>query len=302
VRVPRRATELERGEIARRLAREYEADRASASPLHYGRLAGFTNQKEIHRSREGLQPFALLRSANGREAPDGELLVRQAGRALNEQARVARRARHAEVSRPTRSPTQEAEREATEIYRRLFADLHRDINDRSRCDFHAACHLVERGFQRATIERAMHAASPDLEERKPGHVQDYVRRTVEAAVEIRSLERERTERALAGSRLPHTAETEREATHLCRRELEESARRIPDPNQRDLAAAIRLAEVGYGARTIEEALRAASPDLEERTRGRVDRYVRVAEELALRTHARQLERDRGRDRDDGMER
>jgi hypothetical protein len=96
--------------------------------------------------------------------------------------------------------------------------------------------------------------------------------------------------------------TEREATGLCRCELEKSARQIADPKQRDLAAAMRLAEVGYGAPTIEQALRAASPDLEEHTRGRVDRYVRVAAELALWTHARQLERDRGPERDDGMER
>jgi hypothetical protein len=49
------------------------------------------------------------------------------------------------MSMPTRAPTQEAEREATEIYRGHFAELHRDINDRSRCDFHTACQLVERG-------------------------------------------------------------------------------------------------------------------------------------------------------------
>src|ERR1700741_3714376 len=76
------------------------------------------------------------------------------------------------------------------------------------------------------------------------------------------------------SRLAHTPASEREATDLCRREIEKSSRQIADPKQRDLAAAIRLAEVGYGARTIEQALRAASPDLEERARGRADRHIR----------------------------
>jgi hypothetical protein len=300
VRVPARALERERGEIARRLAREYEADRGSASPLHFGRLAGFTNRKEIHRGRDGLQPFALLRSAPGREAPDGELLLRQAGRALEERARGLGKARESEVSLPTRAPTPEAEREATEIYRRRFKELHRTMDDRSHCDFSVARHLVERGYEPRTIERAMTAASPDLEERKPGHVRDYVHRTVESAVEIYSQERARTERTLAGSRLPDTPETEREATDLCRRELMKSTRQIADPNERDLAAAFRLAEVGYGARTIERALETASPDLESRTQGQVDRYVQVAAHISLREHARQLGRELARDR--GMER
>jgi hypothetical protein len=139
--------------------------------------------------------------------------------------------------------------------------------------------MVERGYEPSTIERAMTAASPHLEEREPGHVRDYVRRTVEVAVEIHSEERAQTERALADSCLPNTPETERDATELCSRELEKSERQIADPNQRDLAAATRLAEVGYGARTIERALRAASPDLETRTRGQVDRYVHVAAKL-----------------------
>jgi hypothetical protein len=210
VRVPGRASEPERGEIARRLARDYEADRGSASPLQFGCLAGFKKQKEVHRSRERSQPIALLRSAPGREAPGGELLLRQAARALEQQAREAR----------------------------------------------------------------MYSRERDEPEREFG--------------------------GLASSRVPHIPATEREATDLCRREIEKSSRQIADPKQRDLAAAIRLAEVGYGARTIEAAQRAASPDLEERTRGRVDRYVKAAADLALRAHARQLGRDLDRDR--GMER
>jgi hypothetical protein len=258
------------------------------------------NRKEVHRGPEGLHPFALLRSAPGREAPDGELLLRQASRALEERDRGLDRASRVEMSLPTQAATPEAEREATEIYRRRFAELHRLTNDRSRCDFVVARHLVERGFEPSTVERAMTAASPDLEERKPGHVQDYVRRTVEAAVEIHSQEHARTERTLAGSRLPDTLETQREATELCRRELERSARQLADPNERDLAAGMRLAEIGYGARTIERALRDSSPDLEARTRGQIDRYVAVVTQLSLREHVRQLGRDMERNR--GMER
>jgi hypothetical protein len=82
---------------------QYEADRASASSHHYGRLAGFTNQKEVHRTREGLQPFALLRGVSGRSAPDGELLLRQAERALRAAIKRAAAA-WTERPRPGRPP------------------------------------------------------------------------------------------------------------------------------------------------------------------------------------------------------
>jgi hypothetical protein len=79
VRVRRRAWEAERGEIARRLAHEHGADRASASSHHSGRLVGSTNSKEFDRSRE-MPPFALLRGASGRCAPRWRA-ARPAGRA-----------------------------------------------------------------------------------------------------------------------------------------------------------------------------------------------------------------------------
>jgi hypothetical protein len=194
VRVPSRASALERGVIARRLAREYEADRASASPQQYGRLAGFTNRKEQHRSREGLQPFALLRSASGRPAPDGELLLRQAERALRERERERARGRARGIAAPAlgRSPApRETQREVVELYRSAMEELRERTPDVSRCDFAAAVRLLTRGCEPALIRQAMREASPDLEERKRGHVEDYVRRTVEAAVRFHERSRAR---------------------------------------------------------------------------------------------------------------
>jgi hypothetical protein len=195
VRVPGRASEAERGEIGQRLSREYDAGPASISPRQYGRLAGFTNQKEIHRDPEGLPPFTLLRSATGRAAEDGELLLRQATRSLREQARAASRARPTPAL-SSRAAAQNVER-AIEIFRGRFAELGQSIDDRIRCDFGAAVTLVDRGFDRATIAQAIRAESPDLEARKPGHVDDYVQRTAQAAIlaRSRSAEREGPERS-----------------------------------------------------------------------------------------------------------
>ncbi|WP_223932390.1 DNA-primase RepB domain-containing protein, partial [Aeromonas caviae] len=38
---------------------EYDADPASADSHHYGRLAGFTNQKPKHTTKTGYQPWGL---------------------------------------------------------------------------------------------------------------------------------------------------------------------------------------------------------------------------------------------------
>lgn len=57
-----------RGQIARTLASEYDADPASADSRHYGRLAGFTNRKDKHTTRAGYQPWVLLRESKGKTA------------------------------------------------------------------------------------------------------------------------------------------------------------------------------------------------------------------------------------------
>jgi len=51
--------------VARRLASRFGGDRGSCDWRHFGRLAGFTNQKEERRLKNGFQPFVRLRSREG---------------------------------------------------------------------------------------------------------------------------------------------------------------------------------------------------------------------------------------------
>lgn len=71
VKVAANAPAEHRGAIARRLAREYDADPASADSHHYGRLAGFTNQKPKHTTKTGYQPWVLCRASSGQAATTG---------------------------------------------------------------------------------------------------------------------------------------------------------------------------------------------------------------------------------------
>jgi hypothetical protein len=50
---------------AQELARRFHGDLSSAGWRHFGRLAGFTNQKPHRRLPNGLQPFVKLREASG---------------------------------------------------------------------------------------------------------------------------------------------------------------------------------------------------------------------------------------------
>lgn len=76
--------------------------------------------------------------------------------------------------------------EAAELFRREVANLARRISDPSRCDFGAALHLADRGFNADAIAYAIRTASPRIEERKRGHVQDYAERTAESALRAHS--------------------------------------------------------------------------------------------------------------------
>ena len=52
--------------VARRLALRFGGDRGSCDWRHFGRLAGFTNQKKDRRLENGHQPFVKLRRLEGR--------------------------------------------------------------------------------------------------------------------------------------------------------------------------------------------------------------------------------------------
>src|ERR1700691_4604886 len=51
---------------AKELAKRFGGDLSSADWRHFGRLAGFTNQKPERLLRNGLAPFACLRESDGR--------------------------------------------------------------------------------------------------------------------------------------------------------------------------------------------------------------------------------------------
>jgi len=160
-------------EAARGLAGRYGGDPRSAEAGHYGRLAGFTNQKPEHARADGRQPYVLLREARGGCAPAGEAALARAG------ARVAMREGVAKATREAAALSRAGggggvssdalEKEYRERAARLCARY--PEADRSRVDW-----AVTRDL--ATAYPLADAGMLTAALRTGGHMEDYAARTV----------------------------------------------------------------------------------------------------------------------------
>lgn len=176
-----------RKEAARELAHRYGGDPNSADARHYGRLAGFTNRKPQH-ERNGRSPFVLVREAAGRVAvAAGELLQRiQSGLDEIAQQKEARE-RHDAIAN-YRSPGYGWMSDPIHEYRRRAQELMKrygEAADTSRIDWMVAKSMASSGkFSAEGIEKAIRECSPNIENRKKGHEDDYARRTAQKAWEL----------------------------------------------------------------------------------------------------------------------
>ncbi len=171
---------------ARDLAARYVGDPNSAAWRHYGRLAGFTNRKSKHRRFDGTYPVvALLATADGVAGAVTEVLevarTRLATMPVGLRGRVSARLRV--LPRPQNTADVSP---LGQLYRREVARLAERYPalDASRLDWMIVLSLA-RTFtdaEPAELARAMYEGSPRLDERKAGHVADYVTRTVMKAL------------------------------------------------------------------------------------------------------------------------
>lgn len=173
--------------VARAVARDFGGDLNSADAQHYGRLAGFTNQKPQRRLETGLPPYVLLREWSGRVMAQAEAMLAQLDRLLD--ARAARQEQQTRLatidawqsppgwpSWGRRKPVDEYHRQA-QVLQARYPDP-----DWSQLDWMIAKTMA--GFGHYTIPEITQAivqGSPNLATRKPGHLEDYAQRTVEKA-------------------------------------------------------------------------------------------------------------------------
>ncbi len=176
--------------VAQEFARNFGGDLNSADAQHYGRLAGFTNQKPPRRLETGLPPYVLLRAWSGQVIAKAQDLLTQVDRFLDLQdARREQQTRLMAIHTAgveKRAPWgRKTALEPVAEYRRQAQGLETRYGpapDWSKLDWMIATAMAGSGhYTLPEITQAIVQGSPNLATRKPGHLEDYAQRTVEKA-------------------------------------------------------------------------------------------------------------------------
>jgi hypothetical protein len=132
---------------AKELAKRFGGDLSSADWRHFGRLAGFTNQKPERLLQNGFAPFARLRESNGR-IYDAACEFLTEVKALAE--KTAKRASRTTAQATTNNDSA-----------RSLAEFHGDLRyegDLHRADMAWALHAANQGLSEAEIrDKILHA-------------------------------------------------------------------------------------------------------------------------------------------------
>jgi hypothetical protein len=199
--------------VAKLLAKQVGGDRGSAGHQHYGRLAGFTNRKDEHLDdRTGRYPWVRVLEATGQSASSADHTLALARRDVERLAREQEQARQYRVSlNQEKASADELDRAAARFLRlREQSERQHRLKDPSTLDWVALKLMAKDDWKMEALEHALWH-SPDLEQRKKGHAQDYVARTVDkvagdpdvlAALHRRAERRKVQEQKKANARKP----------------------------------------------------------------------------------------------------
>jgi hypothetical protein len=167
---------------ARALAEKFDGDAKAADWRHFGRLAGFTNQKEKHRQPSGLFPYVRLIESTGVIYPQAKLFFAEVQKRF-EAEQQSRRDRAA-VLLGTR--THKGQPKSIDTFRQNPAYG----GDGTRIDLAYALYAVSRGLSEGQIISALR--SRDLSHKGSERRQeDYISRTIRKAFTLQETSRSR---------------------------------------------------------------------------------------------------------------
>ncbi|MGH7836862.1 MAG: DNA-primase RepB domain-containing protein [Candidatus Binataceae bacterium] len=159
---------------ARKLARRFGGDPSSADWRHFGRLAGFTNQKLRRRLANGYQPFVKLREFSGRTYAAAEELIDEV--IVIAQRELAERDARRSFEPVTASSSIKAIR--------AFHDDPRYGGDLHRADLAWAIYATCREISEQQIRDEILYARDLSKKGKPARQLDYVERTALKALAV----------------------------------------------------------------------------------------------------------------------
>ena len=158
-------------QTAKELARRFGGDPSSADWRHFGRLAGFTNQKPARRLPTGLPPFVQLRQSRGGVYTAAPEFIEEVV-ALAERSRLLA----AVSAHPQPHPHEELHRRVSDFHQnpRYGGDLHR-------ADMAWAIYAASRGVPEQQIRDEILLARDLSKKGGPLRQLDYAERTTSKA-------------------------------------------------------------------------------------------------------------------------
>jgi hypothetical protein len=159
---------------AKELAQRFQGDLSAAGWRHFGRLAGFTNQKEKRRLPNGVAPFVKLRESSGRTYREAEAFLEE----------IVALVEHEVAERTIRRPIAGASPDSRIKSPSAFHDDPRYGGDLHRADLAWAIYAASRGFSEQQIrDEILHAR--DLSKKgRPSRQLEYAERTAAKAITI----------------------------------------------------------------------------------------------------------------------
>lgn len=191
-------SDLVRLRAAEGLAKKYGGDAGSVDANHYGRLAGFTNRKPAN-MRNGRAPFVLAHDCPGDVAKGASEALKRIdawlvrGEVKREQQRRLEAIKLAKMDAGNDS-------DPCDYYRNIAAPIaakYANNLNLSQLDWMTVKSMIySNRFTYEQICFAVDSCSPDIENRKAGHIDDYVSRTVKKAFFAVQEEKEKVARGL----------------------------------------------------------------------------------------------------------
>jgi len=168
--------------ISKAMSKHFGGDPNSADWRHFGRLAGFTNQKPEHKNSQGRSPWVLCHESNGKKSSQGENTVHTISQRMEEAQRE--KVQQTRIKQAVEAVHATSKSDPIRMYQNQFKTLRGRYGadmDLSRADYMICSNMAKLGFAKDQLIKTLEHASPELVTRKASHENDYCKRTVDAA-------------------------------------------------------------------------------------------------------------------------
>lgn len=166
------------------LQTRYDGDPGCKDWRHFGRLAGFRNIKPQHAEEDGTFPFVKLAECQPIVTPHAEALIEDACELLSNKLKQRELSMNSLKRRVTNAVPDRSTAFAYEHTKQNLIEGMKPPIDLSRVEFALVRSLYQAGHEPGEIAHEL-LCDESIKQRKKGHVEDYVARTIDAALGLK---------------------------------------------------------------------------------------------------------------------